>query len=241
VSDGLLDYIEEHPSEDGGGRLGRNVVWHDPRNRQFAARGTVFAEDAPIIDRYWDRTYAFDQGNSSACTMFAAAGLLHTQPWRDSLSRTALRAYDTDRERVAGYRKAQRYDPWPGQEPAYYGSSTDAPLKLLRVERRIREWRWCFGLNDVLRTLSNHGPVAVGSNWYSGMDVVDPKTCRVKIEGDIRGGHAYELYAVRTDTREVEVTNSWGNWGPCAGRFRLTWDDLERLLGEDGEACTITL
>lgn len=241
MSDGLLEYIEEHPSEDGGGRLGRNVIWHAPQNRAFAARGAVFAEDAPIVSRYWDRTYAFDQGNSSACTMFAASGLMHTQPWLASLQRQGLLAYDSDPERIAGYRRAQAFDPWPGGDPEYEGSSTDAPFKMLRDEGRIAEWRWCFGLDDVLRTLSHHGPVAIGTNWYSGMDVVDPRTCRVKVTGSLRGGHAYQLYAVRTDSREVECCNSWGMWGSCAGRFRLTWDDLDRLLGEDGEACTITL
>lgn len=241
MSDGLLEYVEEHPSEDGGGRLGRNVVWHDPENRAFPARGAVFAEDAPIVAREWDRTFAFDQGASSACTMFAAAGVMHSQPWRASLASAGLLAYDSDAERISGYRRAQAFDPWAGGEPEYEGSSTDAPFTMLRDEGRIGEWRWCFGLDDVLRTLSNHGPVAVGSFWYSGMDIVDPKTCRVKVSGSIRGGHAYELYAVNPARQEVEACNSWGKWGPCWGRFRLSFDDLEFLLGEDGEACTIVL
>jgi hypothetical protein len=240
MSDGTLEYLEERPGE--GGRLGRNIVWHDPRNRAWAARGSVFAEDAEIVDKTWWLRHTFDQGSESSCTMQAAAGVLHTSPLRLILARSNLLAYDSAEERYEGYRRAQNYDPWEG---TYEGSSTDAPFKMLVVEGRIKEWRWCFGLRDVLLTLGYHGAVAVGTLWKAGMDQPRAGDALVQDTGAIRGGHAYELYATKQDARYegggyVDANQSWGPaWGPRRGRFRLSWASLDRLLQEDGEAVTV--
>lgn len=244
MSDGLLDYIEEHPSDQGGGRLGRNVVWHDPQNREFPARGVLFAAEAEIIRQSWWLRHRFDQNGYSQCTAEAAAGLLFTSPFRIELDRLNLGRYDELMERHALYRAAQKVDPWEGED--YEGSSTDAPFKVLREQGHIREWRWCFGLDDVLQALSHHGPVAVGTWWYEGMDVPQGPDGEVFATGERRGGHAWELYAVApSDDYEgggyVDAMQSWGYWGPRGGRFRVSWATLEQLLEEEGEAVTVVL
>lgn len=33
----------------------------------------------------------------------------------------------------------------------------------------VPEYRWAFGVDDVLATLAHHGPVVLGLNWYAGM------------------------------------------------------------------------
>ncbi len=239
VADGDLFFIEDKTN----GRLGRSIVSHDPRNRAFPARGVLFAEDAPIIRKSWWCRHLFDQQGPS-CTMQSAAGVLHTSPFRIQLDRSNLAAYDTEEERHAGYLRAQNYDPWEGSN--YDGSSTDAPFKMLREDGRIREWRWCFGLNDVLRTLSHHGPVSIGTLFYSGMDEpLDPDGL-VEATGDIWGGHAYELFACIPDESyagggAVDWMQSWGARGPRKGRYRMSWATLERLLAEQGEAVTVVL
>lgn len=235
MSDGLLTYIEEKPS-DVGGRLGRNVVWHDPKNRAYPVRSLL--GDAPLVSRSWWARHVFDQGNESSCTAQAASGVVFTSPFRMELERSNLQSYDEAAERYELYRAAQKVDPWPGE--SYEGSSTDAPFRVLRDGGQISEWRWAFGLDDVLRTLSHHGPVAIGTNWYAGMDRPDSKGF-VKAEGSIRGGHAYELYGINVAGRFVRARNSWGpSWG-VKGLFLLSFDTLDRLLREDGEAVTVVL
>ncbi len=52
------------------------------------------------------------------------------------------------------------------------------------------------------------------------------------------GGHAYLLRGVDTRTALARCCNSWGDsWGK-SGEFFLPFADLERLIHEDGEACS---
>lgn len=233
MSDGQFDFIEDKTD----GRLGRSIVWHDPKNREFPIRALLAA--APLKTRSHYRRHVFDQGRESSCTMQAAAGLLHSGPFRTKLARTNLLAYDEQKERFQGYRRSQRLDPWPGEH--YDGTSTDAPFKMLKEEGRIVEYRWCFGLEDVLQTLSHYGPVSIGINWYDGMFETDSKGY-IAPTGDIQGGHAVELYGINIQRKDVIGVNSWGPWGAYGnGKFRMKWKDLENLLELDGEAVTIVL
>jgi C1A family cysteine protease len=53
------------------------------------------------------------------------------------------------------------------------------------------------------------------------------------------GGHEVELHGVDISSKYVIGTNSWGaDWG-VKGRFKLSWENLDRLLQEDGDAVTV--
>lgn len=234
MSDGDLLFIEDKTD----GLLGRHVH-HDPQNKSYPARGVLFAADAPLQYKVWPRSAAaFDQGRESSCTMQSAAGVLFTDPFRLALEKSARLAYNTQPERYDGYRRAQDYDPWAGRN--YEGSSTDAPFKMLRAERRIREWRWCFGFDDVVRTLSHYGPVGIGINWKRDMMDTDHLGF-IRYTGSIMGGHAVELRAINPEHSYVSGVNSWGgDWGNN-GKFRMSFHDLRAALEDNGEAVTIVL
>lgn len=246
MADGDKQILEEFDSESGGGKLGRHI-FHDPQNRAFPARGILFAEAAPIVPRVWWVRHLFDQGDTSRCTVETAAGMVFSSPNRLELDRANLERYDEEDERQELYLVSQRdHDPWPGGEPDYLGTSSDAPAKELRARGHIREWRWCFGLDDVLRTLSVHGPVGIGTYWFEGMDEPIGDAAVLELMGQARGGHETLLYAVKPDDDYdgggyVDGVNSWGPWGPRRGRFRLSWRTLEDLLEQDGDAWTIVL
>lgn len=246
MADGDKILIPEYLSDDGGGKLGRHV-FHDPRNRMFAARGNLFLESDPIVPRVWWLRHLFDQGGESRCTAETAAGMVFSSPNRLELDRMNLDRYDEPHERQELYLVAQRdHDPWEGAEPEYYGTSSDAPARELRRRGHIREWRWNFGLMDVLRTLSWWGPVGTGIYWYDRMDRPEGDEAILNIGGSIRGGHEVLLYAVRPDEDYdgggyVDGINSWGEWGPRRGRFRMTWATLGELLEQQGDAWTIVL
>lgn len=211
----------------GGRRLGRHVE-HDERSRDYPVARRV---SGPIVSRTWRRpTKAFDQGALGSCTGNAMEGCLATVPHRRPLHRYS------ERSAIKLYRLATVLDGFEGMyPPTDTGSSTLAVMKAAKQLGRISGYEWCFSLNDVLAALAQHGPVCIGINWYEGFDRPAPLGM-LTLAGDVRGGHELELSAVDVDARTVSGWNSWGDdWG-FHGRFRMTWDTLDRLLHEQGEA-----
>lgn len=210
--------------------MGRAFISHDERNRLYPVRALL--GDAPIVERVHRRGAAYDQGSTSQCVAYTAKGMLNTAPF------SAFEDYDV-RSRYSTldfYTGAQRNDEWPGE--AYDGTSGQGVLKYLQQRGLISEYRWCFGLDDVLRTVSHFGPVGVGAWWMSGMWDPDPETHLVSYSGSRVGGHQFEVMGVHPDEEEVECMNSWGTgWGD-RGRFRMKFDQFEALLNDYADAHT---
>jgi hypothetical protein len=223
--------IPEHDSKHGG-RLGRHVHF-DERSREFPV---PLQTGALIQTKLWIRTLKpFNQGELGSCTGNGAVGVACTEPYRQQ----GVRYTEALARKV--YSKASHDDTivgaWP---PKDTGSTVLGAMKALRQLGMAKGYHWCFGLDDVLKTLSTLGPVEVGLNWYEGFDKPDAKGL-VKVGGAVRGGHAFELLGVDAERKCVWAINSWGSdWG-LQGRFAFSWKDLDRLLHEDGEASTITL
>ncbi len=236
MTDGLLDFIPTHPEVPHP--LGRSVVHHDPRNRAFRALDRPPAVAAP---RAWYVRHVFAQQGSS-CTMQAAAGIAFSSPFRLKL-RPVLRAYDTEEERHAGYLRAQAYDPWEGGEPAYEGSSTDAPYKLMREEGLIGGWDWYFGTDELGQGVRRNGPASVGTVWLWSMFKVDSRGfVIIDPSSGGAGGHAYEVIWYDPSDDEFVILNSWGRGWGNSGRAKIKGADMRYLLEErQGEACTIRL
>ncbi len=226
-----IHVIKEHSSKRGG-RLGRHVHF-DERSREFPVE---LAKKAVIETRIWTRpTQAFAQGELGSCTGNGAVGVLSTLPYRQAGRRHTqalarkVYALATHMDTIAGI--------YP---PEDNGSTVLGAMKALRDLKLVKGYKWCFGLDDVLKTLSTLGPVEVGLNWYEGFDKPDAHGL-VKVSGSVRGGHAFELLGVDVEQKLVHAINSWGpDWGRH-GRFSFSWEDLERLLYEEGEASTVTL
>jgi len=216
----------------GGGRLGRHLHFDD-RSWNFPV---PLRKGAVIRTRTWDRGLrAFNQGELGSCTGNGAVGLLCTEPYR----RPGTRYSEALARKV--YSRATRDDAivgaWP---PRDTGSTVLGAMKALKALGFTKGYRWCFGLDDVLKALSTLGPVEVGLNWYEGFDHPSAHGL-VKVRGAVRGGHAFELLGVDAERKLVWAINSWGpDWG-LRGRFAFSWKDLDRLLHEEGEASTVAL
>jgi Papain family cysteine protease len=132
------------------------------------------------------------------------------------------------------YHDAQVLDEWPGED--YDGTSVRAGAKALLKDGWISQYRWAATVEDIVQTLLSLGPVVMGTNWYDSM--FDPDTDGfITVSGSIAGGHAWLLDGVNVTKGYVRAKNSWGRlWGD-RGFFRLSIDDLARLLAEQGEAC----
>lgn len=174
---------------------------------------------------------------SGNCTGNAVVGLLATRP--NDVDGIADNTEFSEGLAVDLYSLATELDQFTGTYPPDdTGSSVLSAMKAAKEFLLIEEYRWCFGLEDVLRTLSYVGPVAIGVNWYAGFDKPTSKGL-IKISGSVRGGHAVELLGIDVRKKIVWGINSWGKWWGKCGRFCISFADLDRLLKERGEAATV--
>lgn len=208
--------------------LGRKVE-HDPRSRMFAFAPRA---DVPLRTKVWRRMgQTLDQGRVGACTGFAAAHALNSRPNYV----TAEGILHADRA-LNLYAAATRLDEFPGMYPEQdTGSSGLAVCKAMQQSGYITEYRWAFGFDALLQALM-HSPVMVGTWWYDQM-FYPSRTGRLTVGGSRVGGHEYLISGVHSlRDRLLRVQNSWGEgWGDT-GRALISFDDMARLLSEDGDA-----
>ncbi len=196
----------------------------DARDRAYLLRPAASRRTS----RYWsDNGWWGDQGRTSQCVAYAWTHWLEDGP-------VAQRGTPPCIKPAVLYRAALEVDEWPGED--YDGTSVRAGAKVLQARGFIASYHWAYRAVDVVNTLLEIGPVVLGVNWYQRMDTPDREGV-IRVGGRLEGGHAVVANGVNTATGLVRIKNSWGrSWGRD-GRCWLPITDLERLLGEDGEAC----
>jgi len=214
-------------------RLDR-LVDFDERSLSFPVRATFGADTRPR-SYTWRCSIHLDQGAEGACVGFSMAHELAGRPVCVPFSETTAKFA---REQV--YWEAQKIDPWPGgaypgASPFYEGTSVLAGMKILHRLGYIGAYRWAFGLNDLVLAVGFKGPAVLGINWYDGMFDVHP--CgHVHTTGQVAGGHAILCKGVNVKNRTFTLHNSWGpEWGN-GGDALISWEEMDRLLREQGEA-----
>lgn len=198
----------------------------DARSRQYPIR--TLLPTRPLRSYTWSCPVYLDQGSEGACVGFAWAHELAARP--------AVRPVDTALA-MQLYRDAQRADEWDGE--GYEGTSVLAGAKTVQAGGYMRQYRWGFGLDDVLMTLAYLGPVVLGVPWFEGMFTPDEEGWLWPV-GPVVGGHAILARGVNVKTRSVLLHNSWGlrwGWPAVPGCARIGFAELGRLLAADGEAC----
>lgn len=215
-------------------RMGRGLVNHDPESWNYPAVELLKASQkrSGTKNKSWVRGRAYDQGILPHCVAFAGKGAFNSSPLSKLRPYRARASFNT----AEWYQGAQMNDQWAGE--AYDGTSALGLCRYLEGRGLISEYRWCFGLDDVLLTLSHIGPVLLGVWWYDGMFEPDPEGFIVP-HGAQAGGHEVELTGIRADRGYVTITNSWGTeWGQ-GGRCKIRFDDLALLLHQDGDAVVL--
>lgn len=212
--------------------LGR-LISKDERDNKYLLphRPEALAKD----HHYWTTvTPTLDQGGTSQCVGFSTYQWLTAFPIsnRPSFTPTDL------------YRMAQELDEWEGTD--YEGSSVRGAFKALKTMGYVSEYQWATGIGAIVDHLLTVGPVVVGTNWTDGMCMPDKTGCIDDIGGRAVGGHAYLLVGANrfkhtlNGLGAVRVLNSWGSsWGEN-GRAWLSFQALDELMRQDGEACTAT-
>lgn len=157
------------------------------------------------------------------------AGLLNTGAFHRARTR-----YLTEKDAIRIYSKATLIDAWDGAYPPEdTGSSGLAVAKVAKAEGRISAYKHAFGIEQALKALQL-GPVITGVTWYEGFDHPDAHGV-VKLGGQDRGGHEFEVVGYDPSTDLCAAWNSWGKtWGK-GGMFFFTSKAWDALLQEQGD------
>ena len=200
------------------------VVHFDEESRKFPITAIVPPKPRSYT---WRCDTWLDQGQEGACVGFSWAHELAGKP-KPVKDVTNILAQ-------AIYQDAQKNDEWPGEN--YEGSSVLGGAKAVQAMGYIGEYRWAFGLDDLILALGHAGPAVLGINWYEGMFTPDADGFVRPGNSAIAGGHAILAIGVSVKGKYVKLHNSWGrDWGHN-GEAKITFEDLDRLLHEQGEAC----
>lgn len=210
----------------------------DPRSLNFPAR-TLFRKQS-VVNWTWRAPSPLDQGREGACVGFGWTHEALTTPVPVDFTRLANKLLPADPDLFARtlYRDAQLVDEWGGEE--YEGTSVNAGAKVMRDRGLLREWRWAFGVDDVIMSIINIGPVVLGINWYA--DMYQAPGGILSVGGLHVGGHCIIAMAVRKagvifeNEEAIGILNSWGPSYGKNGRAWIRKSDLARLLSEQGEA-----
>lgn len=211
-------------------RLAR-LIQFDERSRSFPIHSTFEGEQPRSYT--WRCEAHLNQGHEGACVGFAMTHELLARP-------SVVSGVDAKFAREQVYWEAQKIDPWnggsyPGASPFYEGTSVLAGMKVLKRLGYISEYRWAFSLSDLVLAVGYKGPAVLGIPWYEGMFEVHP--CgHIHATGRVAGGHAILCKGVSVKNRTFTLHNSWGpDWG-SKGDALISWDEMDRLLHEQGEA-----
>ncbi len=208
--------------------LGR-VHAPDERDRTYLLKDLVPLARVERKTKRWAMFHKpLDQGDTGTCVGHGWQHWMLTAP-------IIAKKPHTEPTALTIYREACRLDPWSENDNGdlQFGTAVRAGAKALQVRGHIGTYGWAFTIDDVIDWLCSRGPLVIGVNWYAGMFQKD-KSGFIHPTGRISGGHCVELDAYNDTKGSVGGPNSWGTWG----RLKMTCETLERLLREDGEACT---
>lgn len=212
-------------------KLGRLIV-EDSRDTNFPMKALLPKELSNKKYKYWFPSgWWGNQGNTPHCVAYS---------WTHWLASGSITQKDSRKGGVAPfdttylYNEAQKIDQWEGED--YDGTSVRAGAAILKKSGFISSYTWAWDINTIVNALLNLGPIVVGTWWTYDMFFPNEKGI-IKSTGEKMGGHAYLLDGINVDKKLIRIKNSWGKeWGK-KGFAYISFDDMDKLIKEQGEAC----
>jgi hypothetical protein len=210
--------------------LGR-ISAPDARDKQHHMSAVLPRRAIAITSKTWVPGQILDQGDRPACVGYSWTGFLLASPTRTKIANlTGGLSYP-----VELYSSAQKVDEWPGED--YDGTSVRAGAKVLANQNRLSEYVWAWDAETLKRFILARGPAVIGINWYETMFATNERGFLL-VDGPLAGGHAILVLGYSKSRNAFRLLNSWGaGWGEH-GRAWIRFADMERLIEEDGEACS---
>lgn len=181
--------------------------------------------------KHWPMRAALDQGSTSGCTGASARTDMEAGP-----NMVKIGVGPTWQEI---YKRAQQLDPFPGEEPTMKGSTVRAAMQALQEWGYVETYVWAQSIEDVKRFVLTKGPVICGTSWLSDMMTPDSSN-RLRVTGNVVGGHAYCVCGYTSSTRLFRIQNTWSRGWGVNGKAWIAEDDLARLITQGGEAVAPT-
>ncbi len=201
------------------------LIEFDDRSRKFPIRALIPQVSVPR-SYTWSCGIWLDQEKAPACTGFAVA--------HEAAARPVIVPGINNVSGLSLYRRAKQLDQWPGE--GYEGSSVLGAMKAGVECGWYSEYRWAFSEMDLRLAVGYKGPAVLGISWYSEMSSPDGNGI-IEPLGGFLGGHAILCNGVNIKKRLYRLHNSWGkSWGR-SGECFISFEDMEELLKEEGEAC----
>ncbi|MEM3097381.1 MAG: C1 family peptidase [Nitrososphaerales archaeon] len=199
----------------------KNKYWQEPPYSTHWAKALVLLNmmnqnwraDGDVI---WRLDRVLDQGNTPHCVGFSWAAWSNAEPYSADLDDKV--AHDI-------YYEIKEIEGEPRQENGAYIRSG---AKAMQYRKRLDLYAFASNLSDVIWYLRCKGPVVVGTEWTYDMFKTN-SAGYVRPTGSSAGGHAYLLIGDLPSEKSLLFQNSWGaDWG-IKGRFKMTYDDFEKL------------
>jgi hypothetical protein len=212
------------------------------KDEMFLMRRALAAPGVPLpTQKTWAISgTSLDQGQTGTCVGHA---------WRNFLRCAPMRTEKSGPSPFDIYRSAVTLDEWsenddeatlPDGDPDLdAGTSVRAGAKAVTGFRRLKSYLWAFALQPAVEWVLTKGPVVLGTDWWSSFQVPDSAgIVQIKPGARVIGGHAFLWRGVDTKRALAKCTNSWSDdWGK-SGEFYIPLRDVERLIADNGEACT---
>ncbi len=210
--------------------LGRIFI-PDVRDKKFQLKSFLPIQETKTF-KYWHPNFWWgNQEDTSECVAFSWAHWLAEGPSTQIRERIKNnKPIDTSYL----YNEAKKNDEWNGED--YDGTSVRAGAKILKRDGFISSYVWAWDIETIKNALLTKGPLVVGTVWTYDMFFPN-KNGLIHATGQEMGGHAYLLDGINIKKKLIRIKNSWGkDWGKNGFAY-ISFDDMEKLILNQGEAC----
>lgn len=196
----------------------------------------VFKTPSDILEprnKTWQIVKHLDQGREGACVGAGITQALIADP-------VCAFGLDMPYAKKRVYWPAQLEDPWPGSSmpgdhPFYEGTAVVAGLEIVRKLGWIDSYKWVFSFQEFCSAMSYAGPAVMGLKMREGMMEID-RDGFLRPIGEVIGGHCLVCKGIDVQNQLFILHNSWGDeWG-ISGDCYVSFEDMEKMLADQGEA-----